>query len=771
MAKKDKKKSEDFNLKEILTPYLEKWYYFLISLVIFGILGFLYIKKSSPVYQVQANLLISQEDNGGIAALANFDSMFGNAGDVDDEIFVITSHAINKKVAQDLGLNYRHYVKDGLRNVMTYKGFPVEVHAEKALLDTLACYLEFDIKVHTNGLADIKMEANNKHDVLDIEDKALPVTLDTEYGKFIVNKTDDFPAELEETLKTKVTILGYDGAAERLADEIDASINNKRTHVICLSLITPAADYGIDVLNGILTEYNRRGIEESNLQNQKTAEFIDTRLALLNEELDDFDDVVKNYKEENGIMSLQWDSEYAYKLKGETEVALIEARTNAGVLKLAYDFISNPSNAYEVMPTVVDDSQGLAKAIADYNQLILKRMEITTNAKEGNIALTQINEQIDAMRTSIISSLRKAYDSSLVGVRDLEEQVNKSNNALTKLPKFEQDFNTIYRERGVKVNIYQYLLKQREETAMLLANAVPKGIIIDEAYQLSEPVGLSKKMKFAAIIIFALFAAAAFIYLQRMFKSKFTSRNELEKASDVPILGEVGISRSKEKLLVGPESNSSNAELFRLMRANLQFILNDISDKVVLVTSTKPGEGKSFVSLNLAASLALMGKRVLLVGMDIRKPQLANYLDLNVTDGLTNYLSTPNANIETYIHPLPQIKNLDVLIAGPIPPNPAELLTSNRVDDLFAQLRTLYDYIIVDTAPVGMVSDTFTLSRIADATVYVTRLHVTELKDIKFLNDIYDEKRLKKLSVVINGTNLKKGYGYGYGYNIKTNKG
>ncbi len=764
MAKKKTKKQDDFNLKAFLTPYLEKWYYFVISIVVFGALGVLFIKSRAPYYQVNANMLISQEDNGGIAALANFDSMFGNAGDVDDEIFVISSHAVYKQVAKDLGLNYERYVKDGLREMMVYKGFPVEVYAAPALLDTLKGNLEFKIKVNTNGLADVKLKANGKIKVTEVEDKPMPITLETKYGKFVVNKTKDFPVELEDPLKSRIIICGYDIAAERLGERIEADLPNKRTHVISLEMTTPAPDYGMDVLNNVMAEYNRRGVEESKTQNEKTAEFIDARLKILLGDIDTSEISIKDYKEDQGIMNIQWDSQYTYKLKGETEAALIQARTNAEVLKMAYDFISNPSNAYEVMPSVINDSQGLESAIKTYNELILRRMEIQSNAKEGNVALTQISGQIDAMRQSIVNSIEKAYQSSLIAVRDLQNQINSADGTLGRLPELEKDFNNLYRERGVKLALYQYLLRQKEETAMLLANAVPKGIIVDEAYVLSEPVGMSTKMKVIAILILAIGFAAGVIYFQKAFKSRFTHRREAEDASNVPVLGEIGLSKSHDKLIVSPGSNSSNAELFRLMRANLQFVLNDKDDKVVLVTSTQSGEGKSFISLNLAASFSLMNKRVLLVGMDIRKPRLAEYLGINAVQGLTNYLSTDGADISDYILHEPKLDGLDVLVAGPVPPNPSELLASDKIDQLFARLREMYDYIIVDTAPVGMVADTFTLDRIADATVYVTRLNVTKLKDLEFINDIYEEHRLKKLSIVINGVNLKKGSGYGYGY-------
>lgn len=304
---------------------------------------------------------------------------------------------------------------------------------------------------------------------------------------------------------------------------------------------------------------------------------------------------------------------------------------------------------------------------------------------------------------------------------------------------------------------------------MLLANAVPKGLIIDDAFSFSEPLGMSKKVILLIAFLLGILLPVTIIYVHRLLRSKFESKEEVQRHLSAPVLGEMCIDRSGRSLVVSPTDTSSATELFRLMRTNLQFMLGGEGDKVVLMTSTRSGEGKSFISLNLAATLSLLeGKRVLLVGMDIRNPQLANYLGINPPLGLTNYLSASNVTLDSIIQPMAGIKNCDVIVAGPIPPNPAELLASSKVDELFAKLRTMYDYIIVDSAPVGMVSDTFALDRISDATIYVTRINYSTFSDLRFVEEIYTDKRLKKLSVVVNGTSSKKGYGYGYA--AKTSK-
>lgn len=305
---------------------------------------------------------------------------------------------------------------------------------------------------------------------------------------------------------------------------------------------------------------------------------------------------------------------------------------------------------------------------------------------------------------------------------------------------------------------------------MLLANAVPKGLIVDAPYTLKEPLGAGTKVILFVFFLIGLCLPPVYLYLLKLIRNRIESRTEIERRTSAPIVGEMCTVDTDKQLVVSSTDTSTATELFRLMRSNLLFILNGETDKVVLLTSSSSGEGKTFISINLAASLAMLNKRVLLVGMDIRAPKIGSYLDINNGLGLTNYLSQSNVNLNDIINkqPVADLPALDVILAGPIPPNPAELLASAKVDALFAEIRKSYDYIIVDSAPVGLVSDTFTLNRIADATIYVTRLNVTSTSDIDAIDEIYESGRLKKLAVAVNGTKSKKSYGYQHKKGDKT---
>ena len=760
-----KKKSDFIDIKAILREYASKWYWFVISIAVCGALGFVYAKIKKPVYAVNANVIISQDDKGGMAALGSLGDLFGSKNKVDDEIFVISSHSVYRDVARDLGINKKHYVKGGfLRTNFSYPEFPVDVIFTPSIADTLRKSLIFKIKIDKDGLADITAKAG-KEEIADVSGAKLPATLTTDYGVFIVDTTAAYVPGKQ--LKSNVTIAGYDLAAEKLSKEVAASIASKRSNAIRLGIKTINPQYGSDVLNQVIERYNLRGIAEKNLQAQKTAKFIDERLAIITGDLNEAESTIQQYKEERGIIDVRAEAQYQTGKQHSYEAALVNAETQAEVVKMTGEFISDPANAYALIPMTVDN-KSLQDGIKLYNETVLKRMEIAATAKPGNRALTQIDAQIDAMRDNIATSVRRTYDNMQVGIRDMRRQVNSASGQLGNVPRQEREFLNMKRQQEVKQQLYLFLLEKREETAMMLANAVPKGLIVDEAYTLTEPVSMSKKMILLIALFIGLCLPPLVLYLRKVLRTKFDTKDEVEDVIDVPIIGEICQDRTGNSLVVSATDTSSTTELFRLMRSNLLFVLGDRNEKVIMVTSTTSGEGKSFISINLAATLSLLDKKVLIIGMDIRKPRLAEYFDIHPRFGLTQYLASDQITLDSLIVNDPRIPSLDIITAGPIPPNPAELLTSKKLDAMMAELRERYDYIIIDSAPVGMVSDTFTLDRLADATVYVVRANYTSRSDLRFIEEIYRDHRLKKLTVAVNGTATRRGYGYGYGEKKKS---
>lgn len=760
MAKKD---SDFIDLSAIFKQYLQKWWLFAISLACCVALAFFYLYIHKPVYAVRANLLINQDENDGspanlAAGTSAFGNLFGNNGYVDDEIYIISSHSLYKAVAKDLGLGTQYYVRKAfLKTNFEFEKYPIKVTPQSGILDTLSLSITFKVKANDKGKTSIVGKAL-KEKIVDLSDITLPYTADTKYGTFTFEMTPY--AQAGKSIKETILVQGYDLAAEQLDIDVMTEIASKRSNVVELGINTPYPVYGKTVLNKIIEQYNRRSIEQKNDQNDLTAKFIDARLVILAKDLNDIENEIQTYKQKRGIIDVNLEAGNQYKRKNEFEQALIGLKTQKEIIEMASEFIANPDNKNSLVP-IAANAEGVPSSLNEYNGLLMHRRDMLTSAREDNASLILLDKRIDLLRANIMASFAKTLENVDVQIRDIERNMAEATAKLGIAPLSQREFLDLQRQQELKQGLYVFLLQRREEVAMVLANSFPKGTIVDRAFTLSKPLGLKNWAILLIALICGVLIPPVYLFIRRLINNVVEQRGDVEKATDIPVLGEMCIDNSDEKLIIKEGNNSSSAELFRLLRANLQFMLNNSSDKIVLFTSWSAGEGKSFISINLAAVMASMGKKVLLVGMDIRKPVLAKYLGITSKYGLTQYLSSSNMEAEQLIVPMPSIPNLDIVLAGPIPPNPAELLLSPRVDEFFNQMRQKYDYIFVDTAPIGLVSDTYTLNRISDATIFVCRVNRTKISVFDELEESYNQHRLKKLSIVVNGTASHKHYGYG----------
>ena len=764
MSKKNKH-SEFIDVKGVLNGYLRRWYWFLISVIIFGALGYVYIKKNPQDYQINSSILVTDDDTS-TSMLNGLGGLFGSDAYVQDEIFVITSHSVLRTVAEELGINKIHYVKTGfLTKSLEYPSFPVDVYADNQTIDTLSTILNFKVEVSKGATnADIEVRKGGKK-IAELEGASLPASVKTDYGTYIVTKTDTYPGD--EELTSWISVTGYDSAAEDLAKKIEAFIASKKSNVIQLSIATTNSTYGCDILNTVMDVYNQRGIEERNQRATKTAAFIQDRLDIISKDLNIAEEDIEKYKEENQLIDLAADVAINAQLKTEYDSKLVELQTQQEILEMTLKFLSSAENKYELMPVSSDDLAIGSSAVDAYNELILRHMTMLDGAKPNNRQVLDVEKQIDAMRANILVALERAIKSNAVALKDVRRQSEMALSKLGNVPTQEREYRNLQRQQEVKQQLYIFLLERREETSMMLANAIPKGTVIDAAYVMRDPVGPGKIVILLIAVLIGLILPVIAIYIKNILRSRVDGRSDIEKITGLPILGEMCIDKSGSKLVVTEDSSTPSAELFRMIRANLQFVLGNPGDKVVLVTSSMSGEGKSFISSNMAATLALLGCKVVLIGMDIRKPQLANYLEVPSSPGLTQYLSNSQVQLDTIMQDYEPIPGMKLIVAGPIPPNPGELMTSPRIGELLSELRKRFDYIIIDSAPVGMVSDSFNLAKYTDATVYIVRDKTTRLHDLQFLSDIAEEGRLRRINVILNGTSTTKGYGYGYSRNNK----
>ncbi len=766
-----KQQTEFIDVRGTLLLWWSKWYWFAISAFVCLSLAFIYATVKKPVYLVKSNILIAQDDSNIMSGMGGFGQLFGTSGYVDDEVFVVSSHTVLRDVVKDLKLNKSCVVKEGLLKSREYfKKYPVDIVTDTDIADTLSVSLKFNLKVDEYGVASVEVKDSQKDVVVDLENQKFPITVETKYGVFTIKKTADYKEG--ESLKAKLYFSGYDDAAESLKEDLDIYIASKKSNVIQIEMETTDVDKAKLILNDIVKYYNVRGVEQRSEQSRLTLDFLDSRIQLIAQDLTDSEADVEGYKKNQGIVDVATEATYQTTKKGKFEGELVQAEIDLNIMQMTKEFLADSKNKYELIPTTVSD-ETVKAGITNYNELVLSRMNLVRTAKEGNIALSKMNDRIDALRANINTSLDRAIAQQNKVISDMRLQLGVTDSRLGNIPTQERQYRDIKRKQTIKEQLYLFLMQRREDTALMIANTTPKGVIVDKAFSLSEPVTMKKRMILLLAFVFSLILPPLILVIKKVLRNKFDTKDELKKLTDIPVIGEICKDNTGDNIVVKQGSVSTVAELFRAVRSNLQqFFLSGEDDKVVLMTSTVSGEGKSFVSVNLAQTLAITNNdlKVLLVGMDIRKPRIAEYLSISSSKGLTDYVARTGMNLDDVIQKNPNGLAFDVITSGPIPPNPAELLLSQRVDDMFAELRKRYDYIVVDTAPVGLVSDTLTLSRIGDATIYVCRANYTTKTDIQYANSIYEEGRLKKMSIILNDTIVRKGYGYGYGENRESQK-
>lgn len=765
------KSNDQIDLSQIVDVLRRNWWMFAVSVILCGALGVAYLYVKHSVYVVHAKVLVAYDEGTSSMGSSIMQSLsLGGVGgsNVEDEVLVMGAHSIKEQAIKELKLNRSYYSPDGfLKKKYYYNNSPIEISAPEEVFDTLSVGMKFNIKANKD-LSKIEVEVKKGRftTLAEVTGDKLPMVVNTPYGIYSIDKTKFYvPGEDVEVV---VNVIGNSVYAEAITNDLTVQKSEKKANGISLYYEDINIKRGKDLLNKMVELYNRRGQKEKDEMAVNTGRFIDERLDTLYISLADAERKIQNYKQNKNIVDVSSEARYLMQKKGTLENALLSAETQYEVLKMADDFFSNPKNNYAMMPFAPELS-GVEDAITLYNEMIAKRMEIETNAKGDNPALLAINEQIDAMRENVKKSINRAVSSASVRLKELKAESSASENKLSSIPAQEREYLELQRDQTIKNQLYSFLLQKREENQLVLAATTPKGKIIDKAFAYNEPVAPKKMMIIVVALFFGLIIPALWLYVKNLMSNKFDSVESLARLTTLPIIGEICHSRRAKDnpIVVSETSTRPIAELFRLLRSNLQFmfpIKGVENGQVAMITSSCSGEGKTFVSMNVAESLALLGKKVVLVGLDIRLPMLAQNLCLPSSPGVTNYLSGAIDDVDSLIN---HHSNCDIIVAGPVPPNPSELLLSDRTELLIKELKQRYDFVIIDSAPIGLVSDSFSLTKFSDVTLYVSRANYTKKSFIKYLNSVVERGQLKNVAVVVNDTNPKLSHGYGYGYGSK----
>ena len=763
--------SNEIDLRKVCRDVLSHWYWFLIGVVVCCAFGVLYIVRTTPRYTTSGSIMLRQKGDESLAGQVESLSMLGlgNNGAASDEVVVLQSRDLMYQALDALDLWNTYYAKDGMRWVgeyptHTFTVMPVEI-TKKAL--KRGGYI-VTIEPQKEGYKVKVKQGKFHHSTTKVADLSKPI--ETCVGTIQITQNRPIP---EDKTAFRTTCLPKPAIVDMYRSQVNIALQKKESNIINLTKTSDIPSLDVALLSKIIEQYNLNTIVDKNIIATNTAAFIDERLNVITRELSDAEDAVAEYKAKNNLTDLSEEAKIFLQANSDEQKELANVETQINLVNYIEEFIQDDTKRFSLIPAnigVTDPS--LTASISEYNTLLLQRMRVLRTATDSNPVVEQLNEQLISMRQNIAASIASVRESLTITRSGLQQRDNQFSARIKSVPVQERQYVQIKRQQALKEEIYLFLYQKREENALMLAATATPAKIIDTPKVDTATGSPKRRTVILFCILLGLAVPAGILYIWSLFNNKIADPKEYEKLVNAPFAGQI-VENSRGKHIAIHEGESTvSAELFRLVRTNLRFMLPaDIQHPVILVTSCVNGEGKSYVATNTALSLALLGKKVVLVGLDIRKPMLATYFGLSNKGCLTSYLSDDEYSIDDTIQHGVEHPNLDIIPAGVIPPNPSELLQNDRLDALFAELRNRYDYVIVDSAPVAMVSDTFLLDRVADMTLFVSRANYTPREMVDFINQVVAQKRMKNVVCLFNGVkNAKAGYGYGYGYGYGNSK-
>jgi tyrosine-protein kinase Etk/Wzc len=750
-------------IKDLLFKYLRFLPLFIISIALALLVAYIYLRYTTPIY-ASSGALIVKDDNGSSANTGDrFQQLFvlDNSMNLKNEIEIIRSRPLLKRVVENLNLNLTYYVVGKIKESNIYTACPFQVQAIQIADSNISFTLH------------IKIE-NNKSFRLNEDPKLLSFgqTFENNNGifKIIYNPVNSLSNEYKVVWSPTESIVSVIAKNLTVAPGTSAGI-------IHIGLESDNPQLAADFITDLMKEYQVATREDKNETNRRMLDFIDTRMKGVERELDSVTFRLLAYQRENNMINPEMQSgNYFSKLISTDEgiTAQLEKDNTADMLD---SYLRNEQNAYTLVPSTLGlDDATLSVMVSAYNVAQLERKSlIDANIPESNLRVKQKEDEIERLRINILESIKNLRRFISTTISNLQRQNSKAQAQVKSLPIKEQNLLEIKTKQQTKQTVYNLLLEKREQTAISLAGTISNMKVIEEAHPNPLPIKPKPSTVYLISLVAGLALPALFVFGIEIFNDKVNSRHDIEKATAVAIVGEIGHSYLDDKMVVKPNNRSIVAEQFRIIRSNLQYIMTNIKKPVILVTSSFSGEGKSFVSTNLGAVMALANKKTIILEFDIRKPKVLTHLGIPKKPGITNYL-LGTITIEQLPIPVPGYENLYVLACGPIPPNPSELLLEPKIAEIFAYLKENFDVIIVDSAPVGMVSDAMTLSAFADSTLYITRQGHTYKKQITLLDEFHTQRKLPKMSIILNDVKLTTGYGYygygrygyGYGYSAKS---
>lgn len=761
--------------KAILFEYLMYWPWFVACLLVCIAGAWCYLRYQAPVYNVNATVLIKQGDknkpsgqNASLEAMQDL-GMLSMASNFDNEVEIIQSRTLLKEVVNALNLNITYTEKRSFGYPMQlYKNTPVQVWMSPDEADKLTSSLQLQLECTPEGKVQVNtaFSHNGKEQTLSKHFDQLPGVLVTPVGTITLSSKDS--TSIQEAHTIYATIISPTVAAANCKAHLSADPVSKATTIVRLNYNDTNVDRGMDFLNTLVALYNRDANDDKNEVASRTAEFIDTRIQIINQELGSTENQLATYKQKAGLTDLSSDAQLALQGNAEYTQKQAENATQLRLVQFLKEYIDNPANQMEVIPANIGlTDNALATVIGQYNEMLTERKRLLRTSSESNPAVVNLDASIQATRKNVQTSVSSVLKGLEITRNDLEHQARKFEGKISNAPTQEKELLSITRQQEIKASLYLMLLQKREENAITLAATANNGRIVEEPLS-GGPVSPNSRTFYLLALVLGIGIPVSIIYLSNLLRFKIESRADVEKITNVPVIGDIPVVETKGNPIVVRENrNDLMEEVFRSIRTNIQFMLQE-NQKVVLFTSTSSGEGKSFTAGNLACSFAFMGKKVVIVGLDIRKPGLNKVFHLSHKEkGITQYLVDPeHTDLLSLCQTSSESENLYILPGGIVPPNPTELVARQTLDQAIEILKKHFDYVLLDTAPIGMVTDTQLIARVADLSVYICRADYTHKSHYELINDLKKDHKLPNICTLINCINMnqrKNGYYYGYG--------
>ena len=767
----------EIDIKELLFKCLIHWPWFVGAVIVCLISAYIYLYVATPVYNISATVLIKDDKKGGASNNVGGLDELGLSGlitssqSIDNEIEVLRSKTLVKEVVNYLNLYVTYKDEDLIPSKELYKTSPVQVNMTPQEAEKLKKDIVVEMVVQPQGSLDVNVKMDDREIQKHFE--KLPAILPTDRGTIsFFQATDSIPVEGASSVQgarhITATISCPMNVARGYCGNLVIVPTSQTTSVVTVSLKNSSLRRGQDFINQLLEMYNRNTNNDKNEIAQKTAEFIDERIGIISKELGSTEADLETFKRDAGITDLSSDAQIALSGNAEYEKKQVENRTQISLVEDLKRYLSH--SEYEVLPSNVGlKDAALATQIDRYNEMLIERKRLLRTSTESNPAIVNLDTSIRATKANVQATIEGTLQGLFITKADLDREAKRYMRRISDAPGQERRYVSIARQQEIKAGLYLMLLQKREENAIMLAATANNAKIIDEAIADDIPVFPKRGIIYLVALVLGFVIPVAVIFLIDLTKFRVEGHADVEKLTSVPIVGDIPLTNEKNakdgSIAVFENQNNLMSETFRNIRTNIQFMLQN-DRKVILVTSTVSGEGKSFTSANLAISLSLLGKKVVIVGLDIRKPGLNKVFSLSSKEkGITQYLSNPEMDLMSLVQPSDVNKNLFILPGGTVPPNPTELLARDGLDKAIDMLKNNFDYVILDTAPVGMVTDTLLIGRVADLSVYVCRADYTHKAEYTLINELSHEQKLPNLCTIINGVDLKKRkYGYYYGY-------